>query len=172
MRSRLAIALFFLAFPVAGLLPLSAQPPGGAADGMSDSPFGKCDWDLRQLDLDPVKLVRASYDVQANELRLVLEFQRDLTLHDTEWRNARGQTVVVDRDCRPLVLRDPTGIVAPPFLFSFEDEDGVALVSERARYGGDLIGLQGRRVRLVLPLPGKDIAARTRRVVVTRLYRE
>jgi hypothetical protein len=129
---------------------------------------------LRQLDCDPVRLVKATYDPQTQEVKLVLEFQRSLQLRDIEWFGPKQPSVVTDVDGNSLLLRNPTwaGSGRPPFLARFLDEDGVTLVSARPEYDGVLIGLQGQRVRLVLSLPGKDVLARTRGVVIDKLYRE
>jgi hypothetical protein len=180
MRSRLPIALLFLVFPTIALLPVSAQPPCGVVPpGVSDLPFGS--WDLRQLNGDPVFVVKATHDPKANEVKLLLEFQRSLTFKDIEWPGSGGQKVVVDRDGNPILLRNAQWLglgSAPPFLVRFEDEDGVTLVSQSPRFEGDVVGIEGRRLRLIVALPRKDIdsergiGARIKRVVIDKLYRQ
>jgi hypothetical protein len=118
--------------------------------------------------------VKASYDPQSQEVKFVLEFQRSLLLQDIEWFGGREPSVVSDVGGHTLLLREPAwaGTGRPPYLARFLDEDGVTLVSARPRYDGVLIGLQGQRVRLVLSLPGQEVLARTRAVVIDKLYRE
>jgi hypothetical protein len=176
MRSRLAVAPFSLAFFVAVLCPASAQPPCPVvAVGVENLPFGVEAWNLRQLNEDPVRLVKASYDKRNNEVKLVLEFQRSLGLQDTQWKGPRGQSVVVDRDGNVLHLNNPPWGPAgglPPYLVRFVDEDGVTILSSRFRYDGDLIGLQGERVRFVLNMPGKEIESKTKWVAIDKLTGE
>jgi hypothetical protein len=180
MRSRLAVALLLVTSPAVGLLPVSAQCPVAAdVPGVADLPLGP--WDLRQIDGDPVRVVKATHDAKANQVSLLLEFQRSLTLADVDWPGTHGQKVVIDRDGNPILLTNPQweGLgSAPPFLVRFEDADGVTLVSERPRIDGELIGLEGRRLRFIIGLPRKDVdrerdmAARIKRVVVDKLYRQ
>jgi hypothetical protein len=146
MTSRLLAAVLFLASAFV-LLPLvAAQPPrdGAEADAVN-LPNGKDAWDLRALDDDPVKLVKATYDPQMRVVRFILEFRRDLTVRDTDWRGLG---------------------VSPPFWFRLQDADGVTMRSLTAEFGSELVGLKGRRVRLVLPWPGALLAALTKTVVV------
>jgi hypothetical protein len=146
MTSRLLAAALFVASAFV-LLPLvSAQPAGdGAEADVVNLPLGKDAWDLRSLDDDPVKLVKATYDADRRVVRLVLELRRDLTVRDTDWRGLG---------------------VRPPFWFRFEDADGVTLRSEIADFGSELVGLKGRRVRIVVPWPPGLLAALTKKVVV------
>jgi hypothetical protein len=129
---------------------------------------------LRQLDYDPVRLVKASYDPQSQEVKVVLEFQRGLLLQDIEWFGGREPSVVTGPKGQALLLRDPlwAGTGRPPYLARFLDEDGVTLAGARPRYDGVLVGLPGQRVRLALSLPGRDVLSRTRGVVIDKLFRE
>jgi hypothetical protein len=139
-----------------------------------DLPFGCGAWDLRQLDYDPVRLVKASYDPQTQEVKLVLEFQRGLQLQDIEWFGGREPSLVSGPKGQALLLRDAVwaGTGRPPYVARFLDEDGVTIVAARPRYDGVLAGLAGQRVRLALSLPGKDLLSRTRGVVIDKLFRE
>src|SRR5262245_44486737 len=127
-RLAAAVPVALLAFV---LLPLaSAQPAGdGAEADVANLPLGKDAWDLRALNDEPVKLVKATYDADRRVVRIILEFQRDLTVRDTDWRGFA---------------------VRPPFWFRFQDADGATMRSEGAEFGSELIGLKGRRVRVVL----------------------
>jgi hypothetical protein len=147
MTSRLAVALllFASAFLVLPVVDARAQPADGAEPEISNLPLGKGAWDLHALDDDPVKLVKASYDKERKVVRFLLEFRRDLTVRDTDWRGVA---------------------VRPPFWFRFEDADGVTLLSGEAEFGGQLVGLQGRRVRLILPWPDGPVGALAKKVVV------
>lgn len=90
-------------------------------------------WDLKRLDRDPVKLIKASYDPKTEQAAFILELRRDLTPADLlEWQ-------------APLA----------PIVFRFQDEDGTALVSLMPRYGSQLVPTQGRRFRVLLPMPKK-----------------
>ena len=145
MTRRLAAAILIVGS--AFVLPLaSAQPAvdGPEAD-VANLPLGKDAWDLRALDADPVKLVKATYDPDRRVVRIVLELRRDLTVRDIDWRG--------------LSIR-------PPYWFRFQDADGVTMRSESAEFGSELIGLKGRRVRIVLPWPPGLLAALTKKVVV------
>jgi hypothetical protein len=176
MRSLWTTAAFALALLIAALPPAWAQHHGHYMPvGMDSLPLGASAWDLRQLNDDPVRLVKASHDQRTNEVRLVLEFQRSLGLEDIQWTGPRGQSVVVDRDGNVLRLNNPPWSVGPgrpPYLVRFLDEDGVTLLSTHFRYDGDLVGLQGQRVRFVLSWPGKEIESRTKRVTVDKLSAE
>jgi hypothetical protein len=146
MTSRLAASVLVVASAFV-LLPLvSAQPAGEVAKpDIGQLPLGKDAWDLRALDADPVELVKASYDADRRVVRIILQFRRDLTVRDTDWR---GVTV------------------RPPFWFRFQDADGTTLRSEGAEFGSELVGLQGRRVRLVVPWPTGVLPALTKKVIV------
>jgi hypothetical protein len=178
MRLFLAVAPFSLAFLLAVLCSAVAQPPCPvpvAVVGIENLPFGAGAWDLRQLNDDPVRVVKASYDARTHEVKLVLEFQRSLRLQDTEWKGPRGQSVVVDRYGNALHLSNPPWAPAggpPPYLVRFADEDGVTIHTSRFRYDGDLIGLQGERVRFVLTMPGKEIESKTKWVAIDKLAGE
>src|SRR5437868_2243773 len=122
MTLRLAAAVLlgsaFVTLPFASA---ETAPPPTTVD-TSKLPRGKDAWDIRRMDEEPVKLVKVTYDRDANEARFVLEFTRDLYVRDTDWGGVRPE---------------------PPFRFDFEDEDGVTLVSLAARYDGVPIGLKG-----------------------------
>ena len=147
MNLRLAVALLLFAsasfvLPAMGARAWAAD---GAEPDISNLPLGRGAWDLHALDDDPVKLVKASYDKERKVVRFLLEFRRDLTVRDTDWRGVA---------------------VRPPFWFRFEDADGVTLLSGEAEFGGQLVGLQGRRVRLILPWPDGPVGALAKKVVV------
>jgi hypothetical protein len=142
MTSRLAAAVLFLGTAFVALPSVAAQP---APVDTSALPVGKDAWDLRPLSGDPVKLVKVAYDEKAKEARFVLEFTRDLTVRDIDWSGVRAQ---------------------PPFRFQFEDADGVTLSSPLPTYEGVLVGLKGRRLRIVLKMPEPYVMDRTRKVVV------
>ena len=129
MTSRLtAVALLLgLALPF-----VSAQPAEAPAIDTKTFPFAKGNWDLSALDHDPVKLVMASYDRTFNQVQLVLEFTRDLTVRDIDWTGVRPE---------------------PPFRFNFEDKDGVTLLSLRGIYLGEPVMRKGRRVRVAVQFP-------------------
>ncbi|HKI33845.1 MAG TPA: hypothetical protein VKA46_18475 [Gemmataceae bacterium] len=136
----LVLASALLAFPAA----LAQRHVVGGRDEAIDLPFGKDNWDMRELEQDPVKLVKVTAvkvrlsegDRDVRFVKFVLEFQRDLTVRDTEWGGVRPQ---------------------PPFLFRFQDENGVTLASETGSYDSVFVGLQGRRVQMVLPLPDSPV---------------
>jgi hypothetical protein len=145
MTVRLAAALFIVA-PALILLPdVSAQPLGltGPEEPIA-LPFGEANWEVGAMRQDPVKLVKISASkvraqpregsAEREEVRFVkflLEFQRDLTVRDTDWTGVRPQ---------------------PPFVFRFEDENGVTIASESGEYDSTPVGLQGRRVLIRLAL--------------------
>jgi hypothetical protein len=132
MTSRLALALLLLAPPVLALCPAAGQPAGTAADETIDLPFGKDAWDVRALNDDPVRLVKATSDRDEREVRLILEFRRDLTVRDTDWTVLQPQ---------------------PPFWFRFQDRDGTTIASLAGTYGSLPVGRKGRNVRVVLKWP-------------------
>jgi hypothetical protein len=192
MTPRLAAALLVvvsaaLALPVASAQRTVAAGPEAAIE----LPFGRAAWDLTALYQDPVKLEKISAvkvpiqdekekddekekkDVkdkhEARFVKFILQFQRDLTVRDAEWNRVRPQ---------------------PPYAFRFLDENGVILASESATFDSVLVGLEGRRVqmllklpdapvvqnidivdprfgeRLTLLLPGPPVSARTKKVIV------
>jgi hypothetical protein len=146
MTSRLAVAALVVASALVFLPAVSAQPAGdGAKPDIGNLPLGKDAWDLRALDGDPVRLVKVTYDEDRRVVRIILEFRRDLTVRDTDWRG--------------LAVR-------PPYWFRFQDAEGTTLRSEEAQFGSEVVGLQGRRVRLVLPWPAGVLPALTKKVVV------
>jgi hypothetical protein len=146
MNSRPAVALLAVASALAFLPFASAQPAGdGAAADAITLPLGKSAWDLRALDDDPVKLVKASYDKERKVVVLVLELRRDLTVRDTDWRGLNAR---------------------PPFWFRLQDADGVTLRSLPAEFGSEVVGLKGRRVRVFLPWPDAPVASQAKKVVV------
>ncbi len=122
---------------------LASAQPAGADSATIDLPGGKNTWDLRALDTDPVKLVKADASPDGKVVRFILEFQRDLTVRDTDWRGPTPR---------------------PPYWFRFQDADGTTIHSEMAEYASELVGLQGRRVRIVLIVP--PAWARTKKVIV------
>ncbi len=145
MTSRLAAIVLVVASALV-LLPLvSAQPAGRARPDIGELPLGKDAWDLRALDADPVELVKATYDPDRRVVRIILQFRRDLTVRDTDWRGVTAR---------------------PPFWFRFQDADGTTLRSEGAEFGSELVGLEGRRVRLVVPWPAGVLPALTKKVIV------
>jgi hypothetical protein len=137
MTSRLAGTVLVFALALVSLPLARAQP------GAGDLPGGKNSWDLRALDSDPVKLVKVEAAPDGKVVRFILEFQRDLTVRDTDWHGPSPR---------------------PPYWFRFQDADGTTMRSEIAEYGSELVGQQGRRVRIVLTLP--PAWARTRKVIV------
>src|SRR5262245_52519989 len=146
MTSRLAVAVLVVASAFVFLPLAPAQPAGDdARPDIGDLPLGKGAWDLRTLDDDPVRLVKATYDGDRRAVRIILELTRDLTIRDTDWRGVA---------------------VRPPFWFRFQDADGVTLRSESAEFGSELVGLKGRRVRIVLPWQPGLLTALTKKVVV------
>jgi hypothetical protein len=142
MSARLAGTTLLFALVLAFRPAASAQPAGAEAP-IIDLPGGKSTWDLRALDADPIKLVKADASPDGKVVRFILEFQRDLTVRDTDWRGPAPR---------------------PPFWFRFQDADGTTIHSEIAEYGSELVGLQGRRVRIVLLMP--PAWARTKKVIV------
>jgi hypothetical protein len=171
MRSRLAVAALSVASLVLALTRAPAQPPDAAAAAPEtcDLPFSTPAWDFRQLDLDPTRLVKATYDPRTEQVKLVLEFQRSLRIQEDEWAGPRGQMVATDRDGNAHLLSNVRR-ASPPFLVRFLDEDGVAVLTVRPRFDGEVVGLQGQRARLLVPLPAKALRDRTRWVLIDRLY--
>jgi hypothetical protein len=108
---------------------------------------------MRQLDEEPVKLVKVTAvrapdpetKKEARFVAIVLEFRRDLTVRDIDWTAPESR---------------------PPYWFSFEDAEGVVLRRDMATYDSVLVGLQGRRVRMVLKVPEGELAARVKKVIV------
>ena len=171
MTSRLAVVVFVLGAACAALPPASAQPEGEVVkETKVELPLGKEHWDLRQLDREPIRLVSATAlkremrlpgmlptpenpekpgkperTVEQTVVEFVLEFERDLTVRDTDWTGVRPE---------------------PPFRFDFLDKDGVTLLSESARYEGIPVGRKGRRVRVVLTLPPKRLMDRVAKIMV------
>jgi hypothetical protein len=171
MRSRLAIAVFSLAIIITGLAPVGAQPPD-----LKPLPFSTWAWDLDKLNCDPVRVVKATYT--ARELKVVLEFQRNLSFLDEEWTGPRSLRVLVDSYGNALQVRvSPPDIMTerPPFLFLFEDEDGATIVSVRPRFDSEVIGIQGQRLRIVLTLADRPeqevqfIARKTKKITAVKL---
>src|SRR6516162_3896157 len=116
MRWLIAFAIFPVAFFSAALVPVQAGPPGPAVP--PSLPFGTWAWDLHKLDSDLVGLVKATYS--ARELKLVLEFRRNLSFLDLEWSGPQGLRVLVDSYGYALQVRvSPPDIMTgrPPFLF-------------------------------------------------------
>jgi hypothetical protein len=192
MTSRLIATVLFLALALVGPPIVSAQPPPTEiikADAI-DLPFGKANWDMHQLDQDPVKLTKVSalkvrirqwipsrtmpgmyepLEFEETLVNFILELQRDVTVRDIDWTGVRPQ---------------------PPFRFQFEDAAGVILTTEPAEYGDSLVGprgrlailpeprvdgaefggklvtLKGRKARVVLVMPDPRIMGRTKKVVV------
>jgi hypothetical protein len=131
-------------------------------------PLGLENWDIRQMEQDPVKVIRIqgvkrrirlpppetkpegkpepreTFQEQTSA-EIILEFVRDLTVRDTDWTGVRPE---------------------PPFRFQFEDKDGVTLWTQPARYEGIVLGRKGRRVRVIVPMPPKPILDRTKKIVV------
>jgi hypothetical protein len=164
MTSRLAAAVLVLGSACAVLPLASAQPDTEVVKETTiDLPLKRDNWDLRQLDRDPVRLEK--YTAIKRTIRLpsllpnpekpdrpleqtsvdfILEFVRDLTVRDTEWTGVR---------------------LEPPYRFDFLDADGVTLASQTARYEGIPIGRKGRRVRVVLSLPPEGVMSRVKKVV-------
>ncbi len=138
MTSRLAAVLLVLAAPFTLL-------PSVRADDTADLPLGNDAWDLRQMDQDPVKLVKHSYDPDTKEARFIIEFQRDLTVRDIDWTGVRAR---------------------PPYWFRFENADRVAITSVIPEYDSVLIGQRGRRVQFTLKLPDKKTMDQIKKVVV------
>ena len=153
----LALAAALVALPIA-----SAQPELEVVkEETVKLPLGLENWDIRQMQLDPVKVVKT--DAVKRRLRpldpeakpedfqeqtsavFILEFVRDLTVRDTDWTGVR---------------------LDPPYRFDFLDADGVTLASQTARYDGIPIGRKGRRVRVVLALPPEGVMRRADRVLV------
>jgi hypothetical protein len=143
MAPRLTVGVLVLASAV---VPLALSPsPAGAGQEQTRLPLGKEAWDVRALNRDPVKLVKETYDPKAREVQWVVEFTRDLTVRDIDWVGLNSR---------------------PPFWVRFQDEDGVTQLSTTPAYDGTLVGLFGRRVRLVLRLPDKEVMDRTKKVVI------
>jgi hypothetical protein len=171
MRSLAIAAVFSLAFLIAGFAPVGAQPPVP-----KPLPFGDWTWDLSKFNHDPVRLVKATYS--ARELRVVLEFQRNLSFLDEEWTGPRSLRVLVDSYGNALQVRvSPPDIMTerPPYLFLFEDEDGATIAAVRPRFDSEVIGIQGQRLRLVLTLSDRPeqevqfIARKTKKITVVKL---
>jgi hypothetical protein len=78
-------------------------------------------------------------------VHIVLEFERDLTIRDTDWTGVQPK---------------------PPFRFDFLDKDGVTLSTQLGTYDGVFVGRRGRRVRVVLMMPPEVVMARTKKVLV------
>jgi hypothetical protein len=107
-------------------------------------PLGNSAWDLKGFSKQPVKVVKTTYDPKADEVRWVLEFTKDLS--DEEVARWSG---------------DET-----PFLFRCWDEDQVVIQTLRARKEGELLARNGTRIRIVLPLPEKNVFEKLRKIVV------
>jgi hypothetical protein len=153
----LALAAALVALPIA-----SAQPELEVVkEETVKLPLGLENWDIRQMQLDPVKVVKT--DAVKRRLRpldpeakpedfqeqtsavFILEFVRDLTVRDTDWTGVRPE---------------------PPFRFEFEDKDGVTIWSQAPRYEGIPIGRKGRKVRVLVPMPPAGVLARSKKVMV------
>ncbi len=150
MRLRLVagVSLVLTLFLMAHLSGSRADTPPTIAANL---PLGKDAWDVRVMDQDPVQLLKAAYDEKANAATFLLEFRRDLRPIDIEWKSDNWR-------------RD--GDRVPPFWFRFVDQDGVVIRTEQARFDGEMIEKKGRRMRVFLNLPSKEILARTKRVLV------
>lgn len=134
-----------------------------------DVPFGVANWGTRPLNEDPVSLKKVSA-VRASVLyvdprdrktlrvqpltlvRFVLELQRDLTVRDPDWTGIRPR---------------------PPFLIRFQDAEGVALrvpaLSERPVYDCTFVGQAKARLRIVVLIPDRPVAARTKKVMIDHI---
>jgi hypothetical protein len=165
MTSRLAAAVLVLGSACAALPLANAQPDVEVVKETTiDLPLKRDNWDLRQLDRDPVKLEKYTAikrsirlpsllpnpekperPIEQTSVDFILEFVRDLTVRDTDWTGVRPE---------------------PPYRFDFLDADGVTLASQTARYEGIPIGRKGRRVRVVLTLPPEGVMSRAKKVVV------
>ncbi len=150
MRLRLvaAVSLVVMIFLLAHLSGSRADTPPVIAANL---PLGKDAWDLRALDKDPVHLLKAAFNEKANAVTFLLEFRRDLRAVDLEWKSDTWR---------------PDGDRYPPFWFRFVDEDGVVLRTEQAHFDGEMIEQKGRRMRVFLKLPSKDIMARTKHILI------
>jgi hypothetical protein len=150
MRLRLlsAVSLVVMMFLVAHLSGSRADTPPVISASL---PFGKSAWDLSVMDKDPVHLIKADYDQKANAVTFLLEFRRDLAPFDIEWKSDTWR-------------RD--GDRFPPFWFRFVDADGVVIRTEQARFDGEMVEKKGRRMRVFLELPSRDIMSRTKSVLV------
>jgi hypothetical protein len=145
MASRLTVGALVL---VSAVVPLALPCWPARADekgAKAELPLGRDAWDMRRLEQDPVKLVKVTYYPATREVKWVLEFTRDLTVRDIDWHSLSKSA---------------------PFWFRFQDEDGVTLVSASAAYDGVLVGLRGRRVRVVLKLPDEEVMRRTKKVMI------
>jgi hypothetical protein len=168
MTLRLAAAVFVVGSVCVALPLASAQPEGEVIKETDvELPKGQRNWDMRQLDHDPVKLVRYSAvkrlirippvvvdpekpekpgkPIEQTTVDFILEFTRDLTVRDTDWTGVRPE---------------------PPFRFDLLDKDGVTLTSLTAKYEGIPFGRKGRRVRVALTLPPEGMMSRIERVIV------
>jgi hypothetical protein len=109
--------------------------PGAAAEAIK--------WDLKRLNQEPFKLIRATPDPQGGQVRFVLELTRPARLGELfDWERAGG-----------------------PAVFRFLDEDGVVLKTIKPRLEGEMVPNQGARIRLLLSLPDEKILELTRSVV-------
>jgi hypothetical protein len=163
MPTRLAVAILVFACSLLALPSVSAQGEAVARpEEAIPLPFGEANWDLRVMEQDPVKLVKTAATkvvvpgekpeqrLEVRFVKFILQFQRDLTIRDSDWTGVRPQ---------------------PPFLFRFEDENGVTIASETATYDSTLVGSQGARVQLRLTLPDKPVVQRLE-VVEPRAFGE
>jgi hypothetical protein len=186
MTSRLAVAVLIAGSACVALPAALAQPDVEVVkESTIELPLGTKNWDMRQLDREPVRMVsytavkrqvkvpsplppsersdkpekpekpekpgkpeelnKPAATIEQTVVAFVLEFERDLTIRDTDWTGVRPE---------------------PPYRFDFLDKDGVTLASELARYEGIPVGRKGRRVRVVLTLPAERLMSRVARVVV------
>jgi hypothetical protein len=100
-------------------------------------------WDLRLLNKEPFKLIKATPDPKRGLVRFVVEFTRPVSVTEQyDWEQGRG-----------------------PAVFRFLDEDGVVLRTVRPRLEGEVVPEKGMRIRLVMAMPDVRIQELTRSIV-------
>ncbi len=124
------------------LAPFLVLVPHAAAQRQKKAPA--ITWDLKRLDEDPVRLIKAVHGLAGGRTAFVVELTRTVNKPSEVLEWERGD----------------------PFVFRFLDEDEVVLKTVRPQLDGELVREKGRRFRLVVSLPEERILARTKKVLV------
>jgi hypothetical protein len=98
-------------------------------------------WNLDRLSRDPFQLVKVTADPEKGQVRFVVEFKRTAT---------RSELLDWELD----------GII----VFRFLDEDGIVIKTVWAKLDGEMAGVKGSRIRLILTLPSEKTLRMTRYV--------
>jgi hypothetical protein len=121
------------------LAPVAAQDKQGNLS--STTPMVK--WDLKVLNQEPFKLIRATPDPKKGSVCFLIEFSRIPTSNEIfDWEKGDGMAV-----------------------FRFQDEDGVTIKSVKTKIEGEIIQKPGTRIRLLLPMPDAKTQEATWKIV-------